>query len=310
MARRKVLAFLAVIAGYLCFALFPAGAASSRDLIQCVPQHSWTVIGVDFPALRDNEVYADLENRGQIWKPDPDSPLAASLKSLHMDPKKDVRAFLYARYINSYGSKGRLEILEVTRAPGDELRKHESTAYMDTSIYRLDPDQDLRAAIIKPSVLAIGSLNEVKTAIDVLHDRLPGVIRNEQLGALLQKIPAGAAIWGIAAPLSRREAAKLGAKQETHPVLEAFENYYFYGVPTRKTADAHFFGQATSESQATFVSTFILGTVTFAKLRVDKEAADALDNIDVQRNGKTVHVSGVVTRKIVDAYLKGDLGVK
>jgi hypothetical protein len=295
--RRFATAFLAV---FLIFCASGSLRADARTLTACVPQKSWMVVGIDFPPLRDNDIYLSLENKGQIWSPDRDSELNEYFRLLHIEPHKDMRAFLYARYLNPYGMRGRLRVMEVNQDLEPGLQdKERATEYLN-----------MRVALVTPTAAVFGTLGEVKEAIDVFHGKLPSLNRNAVMDGLLQKVPAKAAAWGIALPFTREEAARLHVEQETHPILEAFENYYFYGIPSNKTVDSHFFGQATSEGQATFVSTFILGTLTFARFKVDDKVADSLDNIDVRRNGKTIHVSAVVTRGLVDAYLAGDLGVK
>ena len=148
-------------------------------------------------------------------------------------------------------------------------------------------------------------------SIDVMQGKEKPLKENPEANGLVEKVPQTAGIWGISRPLSRREAASRGASQSTNSMLEAFENYYFYGVPSRNSVRAHFIGFAKSEGEATFVRTFMIGMVTFAKFRAgDDRVADTLDQIAVDRNGKNIHVTATVNQALVDAYLNGELGVE
>lgn len=284
--------------------------AASMSLTKFAPRNSFIVIGADFDPLRTNEVFADMERKGQIWSQDEDSDFKDYLQLLKIEPRRDIRTFLLARYVNSYGNKGRVYVLELSRSLKPQLEGKTPTEYLGIPMFRIDNTEDSYAAEIAPDTVVLGNLKEVKMAIDVSRAKTPALSQNVAIQTLLQKVPQSAAVWGASVPLSRKEAAALGVDQSTNAVLQAFENYYFYGIPKRKTADSYFIGQATGEKEAAFVSTFMIGTLTFAKLRVEDNVADMLDQIQVERKGKRIEVSAVITKEMVDAYLEGDLGVE
>jgi hypothetical protein len=283
--------------------------AGSRELTKYVPKNSFFVVGADFVPLRQNEVFLSLEQKGQIWSHEDDSDLNQYMRLLKIEPRRDVGTFAFAKYVNSYGNKGRIYVIQLLRDISGQFSSESVTPYLGNTIYRIQNDADSYAVMLAPQIIALGTLNEVKTALDVSLSKTAGIQQNSVLYSLVQKIPAQAAVWGAALPLTRKQAAALGVKQSTNAVLEAFENYYFYGVPKRKTADSFFIGQTVGEKEAMFVSTFMKGTVAFAKFKVDEDVADMLDQIDIERNGRSIHVSAVVTKPMVDAYLNGELGV-
>lgn len=284
--------------------------AGSRDLIKMTPATSSFVLAADVAELRDNAVFLGMEKNGQIWVFDESSHMGQTLADLKIDPKKDLAAFLFARYINPYGSKGKLYVLELTRDLTSQMEGKEAPLYLNVKLYRLDPQGDVYAANVAPNTWAVGALTGVKTAVDVSKGRQDPLQKNAELNTLFGKVPRQAAFWGMSIPFSRKEAAALGSEQSTNAMLEAFENYYFFGTPTRENVTSHFVGRAKSESEAAFVSTFMIGTLTFAKFKVEDNVADMLDTVDVHREGLDIHVTGIVTSEIMASYFKGDLGVK
>ena len=73
--------------------------------------------------------------------------------------------------------------------------------------------------------------------------------------------------------------------------------------------DAHFYGEAVSEKEALFVNTFAIGILTYSKFRLEESVAEQLDQVNIEKDGTTIHASGVITQQLVDAYLSGELGV-
>src|SRR5215813_11984170 len=89
--------------------------ANARDLVKFVPADSFTVIGADFIPLRSNAVFTNLEQSGKVWSDPKESDLTGYFKILNVDPQKDVKTFLFSKYLNSYGTKGDIRIFEFTR---------------------------------------------------------------------------------------------------------------------------------------------------------------------------------------------------
>jgi hypothetical protein len=176
-------------------------------------------------------------------------------------------------------------------------------------LYRIDANADRYAVLLDTSTMAIGNLNEVKMAVDLQNGKLANMSRNTALNALFLKVPQQAAVWGVAVPLSRRAAASASAKQNTSPLLSGFQSYYFYGIPSKRNADAHFYGLTGDEKQASLINAFMIGTLTVAKLKADDSLAEMLDQVNIEHNGNSVHVSALVSKEMVDAYFKGKLGV-
>jgi hypothetical protein len=284
--------------------------ANTRGLEKYVPQYSYIVIGADFVPLHDNEIFRSMEEKGQIWSyEDEDSEIGNYFRILKIDPKTDLSAFIYSKYLNSYGTGGKLHVFALARDVSRELKDKPGTPYLKFTLYRLDPAQEWYAVMLTPTTVGIGSLNEVKMAVDLEQGKVPNLARNATLSALLQKVPTQAAVWGLAMPLARREAAAANAKQSTNPLLAQFRSYYFYGIPTKRNATAHFYGQTADDKEASVVTAFMIGTLTVAKLRADENLADVLDQVNIEHSGNNVHVTAVVTKEMVDAYFKGKLGV-
>lgn len=290
-------------------AIFTCAGADSRELLKYIPQNSFFLTGADFDALRTNTIYASLEQGGKIWskEKDPDLPY---FSKLNLKPEKDVRSFLFAKYLNAYGSKGDLRVFTLTRDISGLLAAKSSTKYLGSSLYRLDPDLDWYAVSLGPVAVAFGDLPEVKAAIDVLNGKAPALDKNTGLKDLLAKIPDQAAVWGAALPLTRKQAADTKVDQSTSVILQAFQNYYFYGIPAKDSGNVHFIGEAIDDKEAAFADTFVIGLLTFAKLRAPQSVAEQLDNVQVDRKERTIHVSATITKEMVDAYFKGQLGVK
>lgn len=284
--------------------------AASMSLTKFVPRNSFIVIGADFDSLRTNDVFAEMERKGHVWSQDEDSDFKHYLQLLKIDPQRDIQTFVLAKYVNSYGNKGELYILSLNRSLKPQLEGKSYTEYLGTPMFRIDNPEESYASEIGPDTVVLGNLKEVKMAIDVSRAKSPPLSQNVMFQRLLQKVPQTAAVWGASVPFSRKEAATLGIDQSTNAVLQAFEHYFFYGIPKRKTVDAFFVGQATGEKEGAFVRTFMIGTLTFAKLRVEDNVADMLDQIEVNGNGKQIEVTAVITKEMVDAYLEGDLGVE
>jgi hypothetical protein len=282
--------------------------AASRDLIQFVPELSFSVIGADFDTLRDNDVFLSMQSKGQIWSYEDDSDIVNYFRLLNIDPKKDIRTFVVAKYLNSYGAAGKIHVLELTRNVAPSLAEKSSTKYLGASLHRVDPEQDRYAAMLNTSAVALGKLNEVKMALDLSLGKVSNMSKNSQLRSMFDKVPAQAAVWGIAAPLTRRKAADSRADQSTNAMLQAFQHYYFYGVPTKTSANSHFYGIAKDDNEAAVVTAFMIGTLTVAKFRAEEQLADMLDRVDIDHQGRAVHVSAVVTKEMVDAFYNGDLG--
>ncbi|HEY4491662.1 MAG TPA: hypothetical protein VI958_06645, partial [Acidobacteriota bacterium] len=216
--------------------------AGSRELIQYVPELSFSVIGADFDALRDNAVFLSMQSKGQIWSYEDDSDIVQYFRLLNIDVKKDITTFIVAKYLNSYGSAGKIHVLQLNRDLTGSLNAKSSTKYLGVPLFRIDPEQDRHAVMLNAKTVALGKLNEVKTALDLSLRKLANMTQNIQLRAMFEKLPAHASVWGIAAPLSRRKAASSNAEQSTNAMLQAFQNYYFYGIPTKTHANSHFYG--------------------------------------------------------------------
>jgi hypothetical protein len=307
MGEGRVMKKFSLLFLFVCAAITQA---NSRELIRYAPQYSFHVIGADLVSLRDNEIFVSMEQKGQIWSYEEDSDVAFYFKTLKIEPKRDIKSFLFSKYLNSYGSSGKLHVFELTRDVSPTLQQWPSTKYLKMEMFRLHPDQDKHVTLLTPNVLATGSLNEVKMAVDLARGKLAPLQQNGQFNSMLQKLPAPAAVWGLAAPLSRRKAAAAKAQQSTNAILQGFETYYFYGVPTKTQAKSHFYGQTADEKDASLMTAFMIGTLTLAKFRADEPVAEMLDQVDIQHNGRTIHVSAVLTREMVDAYFEGDFGIK
>jgi hypothetical protein len=308
--KRTAVLMVVIAIAWILLNIAPLQAAASMSLNRFVPRNSFLVIGADFNPLRANEIFVELEQKGHIWSTDNESDFQRRLESLRIDPRRDIQTLVLAKYVNSYGSKGKIYLVELTRSLKAQFENKTPTEYLGIPMYRMDSGDDAYCAEVAPDTIVLGNLNEVKMAVDVSRAKTPSLSQNVAIQSLLQKIPQTAAVWGASVPYSRKDAAALGIDQSTNAVLEAFENYYFYGIPKKTTGDAFFIGRATGEKQAAFVSTFMIGTLTFAKLRVHESVADALDQIQVDREGNLIKVNGIVTKELVAAYLEGDLGVE
>lgn len=283
--------------------------SASREMVKYVPENAQMLIGADFKSLRTCDIFNQLEKEGRVWSFDERNDLTPYLKALNLNPS-DIQSSLFAKYLNSYGTKGEFHLFEVSRDLNSFLESKSPTPYLGSRLYRLKDDEDLFATMVEPSIIAIGSLTGVKMAVDVMQHKEKTIKDGTTLNPLLEKVPPAAGVWGISQPLSRQEAASHGTDQSTNAMLEAFHHYYFFGVPARETIRTHFVGIAKGESEATFVRTFMIGMLTFAKLKAeDQQVADALDQINIDRSGNSIHVSAVVNSSMVDAYLKGKLGV-
>lgn len=284
--------------------------ASPRGLELYAPRNSFIVIGADFAQLRDNAIFLELERNGKIWSNENDSEIAEYFKILKLNPAKDVRSFIFSRYLNAYGSSGRLHVFALTRDISGALQSMTSTKYLGTALYRLAPDSDMYAAQLSSTAVALGTLNEVKMGVDLSRSKVESLASNVELNSLFQKLPPDSAIWGVAIPLSRRQAAAVKAKQSTNAILQGLKSYHFYGIPTKTEVKSHFYGQTEDEKQATLLNGFMIGLLTIAKLKVDEPIADMLDQVNMEHNGNTLHASAVITKQLVDAYLRGELGVE
>jgi hypothetical protein len=283
--------------------------AASREMVKYVPQNTLMLVGADFKSLRSCDIFNQLEKEGRVWSYNEKNDLTPYLKALNLNPT-DIQSSLFAKYLNSYGTKGEFHLFEISRDLNSYLESKSATPYLSSKLYRLKDDEDLFVTMIEPSIVAIGSLNGVKMAVDVMQHKEKTIKEGTTLNPMLEKVPPAAGVWGISQPLSRQEAATRGADQSTNAMLEAFHHYYFFGVPAPHTIRTHFVGMAKGESEATFVRTFMIGMLTFAKLKAeDQQVADALDQIDIDRSGNNIHVTAVVNSSMVDAYLKGKLGV-
>jgi len=283
--------------------------AGSRDLVKYLPQYSYSVIGADLIPLRDNEVFVSMERKGQIWSYEDDSEIVNYFRILKIDPKKDVKTFVFSKYLNSYGSAGKLHVFELNQEIAPLLSRKSSTKYLGVALVRLEPDQDRYVVPLDSHTVAMGRLNEVKMALDLSRGKLPNMTQNLELKLMLQKLPDRAPVWGMAVPLSRRKAAATNAKQSTNAMLQAFQSYYFYGVPAKTNASSHFYGLAKDDKEAAVVTAFMIGTLAIAKFRANETLAEVLDQVDIQHNGNNVHVSAVLTKEMVDAFFDGSLGV-
>lgn len=291
------------------FVFLPLAGAGSRDLLKYVPQNSFFLTGADFDVLRSNEIFTSLEQSGKIWSKEKNSEIPY-FKQLNLSPEKDVRSFLFSRYLNAYGSKGELRVFTLNHDISGLLAAKSSAKYLGASLYRLDPDLDWFVVVLAPSTVVFGDLAEVKTAVDLSSGKLPSVSKNEELSRLLTSLPDQAAVWGAAMPLTRKQASDSNADQSTSAVLQAFRTYSFYGIPSKSEGNVHFIGETVSDKEATFADTFLIGLLTFAKIRAPEDIGEQLDNIQVDRKDRTIHVSGKITKEMVDAYFKGQLGVK
>ncbi|HSE42805.1 MAG TPA: hypothetical protein VLH08_18720 [Acidobacteriota bacterium] len=285
--------------------------ATSREMLEYVPQNTMFVIGADYDALRSSDVFVKLENEGRIWSFDKRNNLMPYLAALTLKPA-DIQASVFTKYLNPYGTKGEFHLFQVSRDISSHLSPKSSTPYLGSKLYRIHTEhEDLFATILTPQIVALGSLSGVKSAIDVMQGKGKHLKENPTVFGLIEKVPQTAGVWGISRPLSRREAASKGTNQSTNTMLESFENYYFYGIPSPVAVRANFIGFAKSEGEATFVRTFMIGMVTFSKFRAGNDrVADALDQITVDRNGKNIRVTAVVNQDLVNAYLNGEIGVE
>jgi hypothetical protein len=283
--------------------------AKGEQLIKYLPRNSHLVAGADFSRLQENEVYRSMEKNGQLWSYDDQKGITEYIHILKLDSKRDIDSFAFSKYVNNYGASGKIHVFLLKRDWTQDLQPYSSTPYLGVTLHRLAQDRDMYAAVIAPSMLAVGKLNEVKMAVDVSKGKVPAMQQNPNLASLYNKIPVESGIWAVALPLSRRKAADVDAKQSTNAIISGFQNYYFYGIPTKTTTRTQFYGQTEDDKQAAFMSSFMIGTLLVTKFRADKPLAEMLDQIDIQHKGNTVHVTMVVTKEMVDAYFNGKLGL-
>ena len=282
--------------------------AKSQGLVKYLPRNSHLVGGADFVQLQENEVYRSMERNGQIWSYDSKNGISEYIRILKLDTKKDVESFAFSDYVNNYGAGGKIHVFLLKRDYSGDLNSYPSSAYLGTALHRLSPEKDMHAALLNPTTIAVGNLNEVKMAVDVGKGKVPGMQQNSNLSAMYNKIPEESGVWAVALPLSRRKAADANAKQSTNAIISGFQSYYFFGVPTKNTTRTQFYGQTEDDKQAAVMSSFMIGTLLVTKFRVEKPLAEMLDQIDIQHNGNTVHVTMVITKEMVDAYFNGKLG--
>jgi|GEM_PF-5112852 len=303
---KKLLILLTLFAGLLSL---DARADASSQLVKYLPRNSFLIAGADFTELQNNEVYLSMEQNNQIWSYDGGTDgVGEYVKLLNLDTRKDIQSFAFSKYLNNYGGSGKVHIFSLKRDLTKELSANASNSYLAVALYRISPDRDMYAVMLTPTTIAVGGLNEVKMAVDVLRLKVPSMLENATLTSLYGKIPARAAIWGVSIPLSRRKAADADAKQTTNSIISGFQNYYFYGTPTKAATRTQFFGQTEDEKQAALISSFMIGTLLVTKLRADETLGEMLDQVDVQHEGNSVHVTMVITKEMVDAYYKGKLG--
>jgi hypothetical protein len=283
-------------------------AETRAQLVMYLPRNSHLAGGADFLQMQDNEVFQSMERNGQIWSYDDKNGIIEYIQLLKLDTKKDLNAFAFSKYVNNYGGSGEVRVFLVKRDWSPELEAFPATAYAGTSLYRISPEQDKYAVLLTPNTVAVGNLNEVKMAVDVAAGKVPAMKENPNLAPLYAKIPADSSVWAVSMPLSRRKAADANAKQSTNAIIGGFKTFYFYGIPTKTATRAQFYGQTEDEKQASFMSSFMIGTLLVTKFRVEQPLAEMLDKIDVKHNGNTVNVTMVVTKEMVDAYFKGKLG--
>jgi hypothetical protein len=283
-------------------------ALTNDSLVKYMPRESFLVAGADFSELQNNDVYLSMERNHQIWSYDEgEDSVGEYLKALNLETK-DIESFAFSKYLNPYGGSGKLYVLSLTRDISKEVSKSSPTLYLEVPLYRISQDRDMYAVLLKPSIVAVGNLNEAKMAVDVMRQKIGSAPQNPMLASLYTKIPAQAAIWGFSLPLSRRKAADANAKQSTNSIISGFQSYYFYGIPTKTSARTQFFGQTSDEKQAALISSVMIGTLLVTKLRADDTIGEMLDQVDVRHDGNNVHVTMVITKEMVDAYYKGKLG--
>ena len=206
----------------LCF-------ASARDLVKYVPSDSFTVIGADFSTLRSNEIFLSLEQKGKVWDSEGDSDLTHSFKILNIDPRADVKTFLFSKYMNSYGSKGDLRIFELNR--DISFSSEGSIKYLNLEILRLEPEEDVYAAVLSPRLIAFGTLNEAKMAVDLAQGKTPSLAQNPRLYALLDKVPGPSAVWGVAVPRSNKQSSAKKGNAERVRCWKPSETTIFMEFP-------------------------------------------------------------------------------
>jgi hypothetical protein len=302
---KRILIFLV-----LCtFLSVNTNALTHDPLMQYLPRNSFLIAGADFERLQNNEVYLSMERNHQLWSYDEGSDgIGEYVKLLNLDTQKDIQSFAFAKYLNNYGGSGKVHVFNLKRNLTKTLSTNPSTPYLQSDLYRLTPDRDMYAVLLTPSTIAVGNLNETKMAVDVMRAKVPSVKENATLSELYGKIPADAPIWGVSVPLGRRKAADANAKQSTNTIISGFQSYYFFGMPTKTAARTQFFGQTEDEKQASFISSFMIGTLLVTKLRADPALGEMLGQVDVQHTGNNVHVTMLITKEMVDAYYKGKLG--
>src|SRR3990172_2602593 len=159
-------------------------AGAREDLVRYVPRYSSLVIGADFEMLRDNEVFLNMERQGQVWSYDEDSDVHRYFRILGIDGRKDVRGFVFSRYLNPYGSSGKLHLFSLSKDVTPVLQQKTATGYLNASLHRLSTEEDLYATLLSPGALAVGNLNEVKTAVDVSHGKVGGITQNASLHSM------------------------------------------------------------------------------------------------------------------------------
>src|SRR5262245_17050136 len=126
--------FILVIA---IFSSIQFAHASSREMVQYVPQNAQLLIGADFKVLRTCDLFNQLEKEGRVWSFDERNDLTPYLKALNLNPT-DIQSSLFAKYLNSYGAKGEFHLFEINRDLNSYLESKTSTPYLGSKLYRLN----------------------------------------------------------------------------------------------------------------------------------------------------------------------------
>ncbi len=259
----------------------------------CVPADLLQLISVDYRALKDSPSAMALK---QQLMPDNIKQFEAALKSIGLDPEKDVDTLTFASFRS--GKQG-VKTIGVASGPFQmktvlkkmKLQKYVPKKYGSADIYPMDGGFVM--SFLDDSSLLFGDSTAIRVALDTKDGQVMGLDTNGNMADMMTDVDSNA-VWSIL--------DQLGTQNALHSAMGDASKIADYDSIKKRLLGSRYsmnFNSGvnfdmtviTSDSTtAASVSSMLKGYMLYKKISATPSEKVAVENTSVDSDGSNVHV--------------------
>lgn len=259
----------------------------------CVPADVLQIISVDYRALKDSPTAMALK---QQLLPENIKQFEAALKSIGLDPEKDVDTLTFASF---HSGKQGVKTIGVAAGPFDrkavlkkmKLQKFVPKKYGTTDIYPMDGGFVM--SFLDESTLLFGDGTSIRVALDTSNGQVLGLDTNGDMADMMSSVDS-APVWSIL--------DQPGTQNAMHSAMGDASQIADYDTVKKRLLGSRYTLSFTNgvnfdmtvvtsdTTTASTVSSLLKGYMLYKKLSATPAEKIAVDNTSVESDGPNVQL--------------------